>query len=451
MKKLLLLAVLCISSSSNAVPAQTATDSLKSESWYESELAEKHIILRAFWKERILKLNQESVNKFKEHLVDKHFPEDPAWQKEIDKLFSDAIAHKIGFDTFFNGLKDLPLVLFNDMNKFEKLTKPAPKGIEKVNPDIKPSDLAHLKKYMQDKGLSASITLGSADGTLITPDFTGNKSSPYAIHSIGKVFTGMLAILMIRDGIISEDDLNVVPVQLDASVKKALPVAVREQLKKVTLHQLMIHKAGLGNYLGAYLKAISEGKNPKMKTPEDFLQFAEDKVFPVGEEKYSNLGILLVGLALQHAYEKNYGPCAYNNILQKYIINEVGMPSFTVWKPENGKFNHADPKAAYIAGSPAGGYWMTTEDLAKFGQWIYRKTKADPKLETLMKKYGQEFYRAEDRVVSHGGAIDSSSAFFSVSLKTGAIIAILSDQPDTAFELKWMLRKKIFSEPQKVR
>jgi len=32
------------------------------------------------------------------------------------------------------------------------------------------------------------------------------------------------------------------------------------------------------------------------------------------------------------------------------------MPSFTPRKPENGKFNRADPTAAHIAGSPAGGY-----------------------------------------------------------------------------------------------
>ncbi len=67
-----------------------------------------------------------------------------------------------------------------------------------------------------------------------------------------------------------------------------------------------------------------------------------------------------------------------------------------------------------------------------------------------MKKYGQEFYKAKDRVVSHNGGIPSSSAFFSVSLKTGAIVAILSDQPDMAFDLKGMVQKKIFSEPPKV-
>ena len=58
---------------------------------------------------------------------------------------------------------------------------------------------------------------------------TGDKLSPYAICSIGKVFTGILALLMVRNGIISENDLNRIPVQLNELVTKALPSAVREQ------------------------------------------------------------------------------------------------------------------------------------------------------------------------------------------------------------------------------
>lgn len=299
---------------------------------------------------------------------------------------------------------------------------------------------------MKAKNISASVTLGFADEPLITPDFTGNKSSAFAMHSIGKVFTGMLVLIMVKKGIISEHDLNLIPVKLDASDTKALPFVVKERLKKVSLHQLMTHKLGLGDYLDGYFAAISEGKIPEMRRAEDFLQFAENKVSPIGEDRYSNLGVLLVGLAIKHAYEKKHGPCEYNDILQKYIINEVSILSFTPWKPENAKYNLADLEAPHIAGSPAGGYWVTSEDLAKFGQWIYRQSKADPELESLMKKYGQEFYYAKNRVIAHAGGIQSSTAWLSVSLKTGAIVVVLSDQPDMAFELKNVIERNIFSK-----
>jgi hypothetical protein len=127
------------------------------------------------------------------------------------------------------------------------------------------------------------------------------------------------------------------------------------------------------------------------------------------------------------------------------------MPSFSIAKPENAKFNSADPVAPRMVGNPAFGFWMTAEDLAKFGQWTYHQVKSDPQLEILMQKYGQEFYNAEDRVIHHSGNIPSASAFLSVSLQTGEIIAILSDQPgDMASDLHRMVKKKIFAKQPKI-
>jgi hypothetical protein len=419
---------------------------IKSESWFERELVEKRVILEKFWHERIIKLNQKSVDEFRNNIIGTPFPKHVIWEEKINKLFVDAISHKIDFDTFFDALKYMPYTLIRGMGFFEKLIELNSEEVKEIKPEIKSTDLVYLERYMKEKNISASVTLGLADETLITPDFTGNKSSAFAMHSIGKVFTGMLVLIMVKKGIISEHDLNLIPVKLDTSDTKALPFVVRERLKKVSLHQLMTHKSGLGDYLDGYFMAISEGKIPKMRRAEDFLQFAENKVSPIGEDKYSNLGILLVGLAIKHAYEKKHGPCEYNDILQKYIINEVGMPSFTPWKPENAKYNLADSQAPHIAGSPAGGYWVTSEDLAKFGQWIYRQSKINPEFESLMKKYGQEFYYPKNRIVAHAGGIQSSTAWLSVSLETGALVAVLSDQPHMAFELKNTIERNIFSK-----
>ncbi len=422
----------------------------KSESWLEQELEEKRVILKAFWDQRVINLNQESINGFKENIIKEHFPQNIEWEKQIEQLFADAISGEIKFDAFFNTLKFIPWWPILGMDNFEKLDKPTPvsKGkIEESNPEVKDDDIAKIREYMQEKGMSGSICLGSDDKKLVTSEITENEpASSYAIHSIGKVFTGILALLMVREGVILDADLKA-PVQLDESVINALPPKVREQLKKVSLHELMTHKAGLGNYMGGYIGAISKGTNLEMRTPNDFLQFAEDEVFPIGEQKYSNLGILIVSLAIQHAYVKKHGACEYNEILKKYIIDEVGMPSFSLQKPENAKFNHADSIAAHFEGSPAGGYWMTTEDLAKFGQWIYDKAKDDSELEPLMKKYGQEFYDADSRAVFHTGDIPSSSALISVSLKTGELVSILSDQPYMAFELYKVVQENIIATP----
>ena len=184
-----------------------------------------------------------------------------------------------------------------------------------------------------------------------------------------------------------------------------------------------------------------------MQHTEDFLQFAEEEVFPIGENRYSNLGILLVGLAIKHAYEKKFGPCDYNEILQQHLINQVGMPSFSPYPPKNAKYHKQDPVAAFIVGSPAGGYWSTAEDLAKFGQWILKQCNTDPELKRLMTQYGQEFYNAEQQTIAHSGGIQSSSAYLSASLKTGAVTSILSDEPNMAFDLNTMIQENVWMKP----
>ena len=441
-----LLLLFCLSPPSNASSKQI--NALQSDvkcDWLQEDLSEKHKILKIFWQERIIKYSKKSVYDFKNLIIKKHFPDDLIWQDKIERLFDDAITKKIEYNTFFTGLQDQPLVLFKYTNELEKLVPED--QFEDIKPDIKLTDLEEIEQYIKEKHMSVAITLGSENNELITPDFPENLSQfPFAIHSIGKVFTGILTLLMIEEDILSEEDLQS-PVQLDESVMQQLPSTVREQLKKVTLHQLMTHQSGLGDYLQNYFTVISQGNIPEIKKVEDFLPLIDDNVFPIGERRYSNAGILLVGLAIQYAYEKKFHqPMDYNDILQNYIIQKVGMSVFTPWKPENARYNLNDSIAPHIVASPAGGYWTTAEDLAKFGQWIYKKSILDERFKMLIEKYGQEFYHPDRQAVTHWGGIQSSNAFLSVSLKTGAIIAVLSDQPPgLAADLVAMVQTHVYS------
>ena len=157
-----------------------------------------------------------------------------------------------------------------------------------------------------------------------------------------------------------------------------------------------------------------------------------------------------MGLAIQHAYNAGKAPddqLDYNQILQKYIIDAVGMPSFSQSRPADGKTNPADPVAPYIQGNPGGCYWTNAQDLAKFGQWIYQTIQSDPPLKKLVQDYGQEFYVADAQLVRHGGAGPSASTNFSVYLQTGIVLTALSVQPRMADDLVQMVRANIFSKP----
>ena len=423
-----------------------------SVSWWQLELLEKRQLLETFWWERITNLNQNSVDEFKKHIINTHFPKSPEWEKKIDQLFSDAIARKIDFDEWFAELKYLPMIHIRGMANFEKFPLPHAGKLIEAKSEIENKDLINIKRYMVESGMTGSIAFGFSDQEVITPCYSEDSKCRYAMHSVGKVFTGMLTLIMIREDVIPETDLNK-PLSHEFIESLALSKVIKTHLlaNKVTLHQLMTHKAGLGDYLREYGEVISQGNRPEMNRAEDFLQFAEAKTYEVGKEKYSNLGILIVGLAVKHAYEKKHGACEYNELLSKYIIDKIGLPSFSSKRPkENVKYNRQDMIAPHIAGSPAGGYWITAKDLAKFGQWIYQLCKDDPTLTELIRKYGQEFYNAEHNMISHGGAIASSSAFLSVSLTTGAVIATLSDQPDMAFEFNSMMQTHVFAKRPEV-
>lgn len=428
------------------------------DSWYDQEhkqeLIETRRILENFWRTKIEKDDIKAVEGFKNFLK-REFKDSPEKQKEIDILFQEAMDGSIGFQSFCSALQTSPLRLIYIMNYSEKIGPGKTfQGIDVEGEPhrIQQRDIQNLREYMQDKGISASISLrDSASGMLVTPDFPENKSSSsFAIHSVGKVFTGMLVLQLVTEGVLEEKHLTE-PLKIDFIKSLPLPEKVQNHLieNKITLHQLMTHKAGVGDYLDNYFEDIQKelkqnGSSPVIKRPDDFLRYADDKLFEVGKEHYSNLGILLVGLAIQHAYKSKCEPCEYDDILYKYILRDAGISSLSPWKPKNGITNPDDPLSAHVVGGPAGGYWTTSQDLAKFGEWIYERSR-DTRMKELISKYGQEFYNPEQDLISHTGLIPSSSACLTVSLKTGAVVATLSDQPENAIVLDVQVRKHVLS------
>lgn len=422
------------------------------KSWLELEneenasLPSPRKIMQLFWEKRIIQYNKNSVDEFKNFI--KGSISDEKEKHKIENLFNDAITGKIRFKDFAKRIEGLGSKYIYAMNGAEQLVPIIENEIQDLARPLLANDISSLQQYMQDKKISASVSLRSDDGALITSDFPkSNSSAVFAMHSLGKVFTAMLVFVLIRDGIISEKDLHR-PIEISNEVEKQLPYSIRQRLKQVTLHQLMTHHAGLGDYLKNYQDRIKQGNIPNIETVQDFIPFIGAEVYPINQFKYSNAGILLVGLASEYVYEKKTGTrMDYYSLLQQYILDDAGITSFSPWRPNNAKTNPIDKVAAHIVGSPAGGYWISADDLAKFGQWIYESCKTDFGLKRLIQKYGQEFYNSDRELVAHGGDIPSSSAYFSVSLKTGAVIAILSDQSgNAAFTLHTKIQKNIIAD-----
>ncbi len=295
--------------------------------------------------------------------------------------------------------------------------------------------LQDVRDFMRDSSFSGVVAI--SDGSAIHTVASKHIKEPqavFAMHSVGKVFTGTLMLRLIEEGVIPRETLEQ-PIQLSEEVVKHLPPAVREQLAKTTMHDVMLHRGRYGDYLEKYQNAIEKGVKegvppPQIHRPQDFLAYADEQLIPLEKlepdgSSYSNLGLLLVGLSIEHLYNQHTGESlSYSEILNRYVLEPAGVETFQTEMPQGARVNKEDPSAAYIAGGPAGGYWSTAEDLVKFGAWLGEKSKEEPFMK-LVESFGGEFYR--DREFSHGGSIESASAHLSHRIDNGLTIAVMSD------------------------
>jgi len=425
------------------------------DSYLASEIQEKRKMLQKFWNGRVVKFNERSIMELRDLMLRIHFPCDPQYNKKITQLFDDVINRKTDFEKFFEVLQHHPLALIHFTYEHENLFA--------QKPEIKANDIEDINQYMSDKKMSAVIALGNAqDKSLVTLASIGNKTSDiFCIFSVGKIFTCMLLFKMLDEKIITENDLNN-PAQLDEKIIKALPKKIQEHLREVTLSQLIAHQSGIGYCRDKYYTDIEyrvKNNLPQITNINYLLQFIEEEV---GKNvNYSDGEMLLIGFAIECMYENKFGKhLDYKELLQKYIIDKAGMASFATMMPENTKLHQVKLNLAdtiitpNLIGSPAGsGMWVTVEDLAKFGQWIYGEySKSNSKLEDFLKKYaGRNFYFPESKSFGYIAMNISATAFFSIFLNTGAFVATLSNQPDMAADLALMVIDKNFQKLEHLR
>ena len=333
-----------------------------------------------------------------------------------------------------------------------------PKGLKKINGVLDPNTTkAVLGNFVKERSFKGAFLISDSEKTYDLGSSPDDSKQPRAIHSIGKVFTGVLISKMISKGLIPEEKLDS-PIEIDEKVKESLPDAMRDRLSKTTLYQAMTHKAGFGNYIRHEGKSQDESYMGKARNgdlvneqqptkPEDFLKFADTKMCdfePGAGQEYSDVGIIFAALSAQHHFNKQYPgepKKEYQKILEELVLTPAGITSFSVSPPANAIYDPKDPAAATICGSPAGGYWMTPQDLGKFGKWFCEEWKDDSFRDTV-NKYGEEFFNKERQTLGHSGSlpgdhskgISGSSAWLSADPKTGVVVAMASNN-----QFAWVL------------
>lgn len=482
-------------------------DSTPLVSWSKQEKQQKRKIGELYWEKNVVNnsdntheglINYLRYNAKYDPIIDNH--EDRLVQKFFEAIKTPG---KEGKEDFLKIFESIPMGILYTINQGEKLDAFPPSPSRNPNKTtFTQNDLAELQQFMKDMQFSGVVCLSDSKGgepCVLSSGDNLNVDTPFAMHSIGKMFTGILTIKMIEQNIIPKESLDK-PIQLNPEVWKNWPKEleiIKDHLTKEgapTFRQIMLHKGGLGDYLRGYEKAIQHAIDnneqiPKIHSPDDFIKYAENEIYELkeGETHYSNLGILLIGLSIQHHYNsKNPTDTkSYQEILQKFVVDQAGLSSFSSNRPEDGCYNEYHTAASHIEGGPAGGYWIKPMDLLKFGEWVATQCKdttdkdtafgIDQKGQTidtnlakanseknsdlsrdstlekkttfyeLVKEYGGEFTE-EPGELSHEGAIDSASSFLGSFLPNGICVSILSNRPFQAEILKDSIKNHILSK-----
>jgi hypothetical protein len=287
-----------------------------------------------------------------------------------------------------------------------------------------------IEEYISCKKLELEYSI--CNGSTISSNGANNI---YEMHSIGKVFTGFLAIILLDAEIITPNDINK-PLQLDKLVLSKLPQIIIDRLSETTMLEVMTHYAGLTNYLGNYIEALQKNNDESPIEPEDFIKYINPTVEEAHKFRYSNTSLLLVGLSIKHLYNKRTRKNkSYNEILTEYLIKPAKINTFSITKPPNAIFNKAGKDVAeFLNGSPAGGYWISPIDLANFGSFMTHTAHDNQRIKEYIEKYGKEFYY--DNEITHSGGINGSNCWITVYLEHNISIAIMDNDGQSSKQLK---------------
>jgi CubicO group peptidase (beta-lactamase class C family) len=208
---------------------------------------------------------------------------------------------------------------------------------------------------------------GLADNENMIPN---TEKTSFSIASVGKVFTATLITKFVESG----------RLKLDEPVSTYLPGISIPNMNKITIHHLLSHTSGLGNYMG---HADYPNMLNKQLQIDDVIPLISEQPLLFDEpglrHEYSNSGFIVLGKILENVVGKKY-----EEILGEMILKPLSMTStkFSVDRK-----NEKDIAIGYRKSSPRGewestinffpvplsdgGIFTTSKDLLKFDQDLF--------------------------------------------------------------------------------
>jgi CubicO group peptidase (beta-lactamase class C family) len=311
--------------------------------------------------------------------------------------------------------------------------------------------LQEVKDMMQrlTKADVFSGTLLIAKGDKVLLSFVGGEASKrfhvpnnmdtkFNLGSMNKMFTATSIMQLVEKDLLALDD----PISKYVD-ESWLP---KDVTSKITIHHLLTHTSGLGSYFNeTYMK----GSRDLFRNVDDFkpLVQGEKLAFEPGSRfRYSNTGMLLLGVVIESVTGESYF-----DYVRKNIYEPAGMKNSDSYEMDYPVENLAigyspERKSPYgwqnnlykhvIKGGPAGGGFSTVGDLHRFALAIQSgKLVSKESLNKLWKdhtgeNYGYGFRLSEGpygTVVGHSGGFDGINGSLAIFLDMGYIVAVLSN------------------------
>jgi D-alanyl-D-alanine carboxypeptidase len=266
----------------------------------------------------------------------------------------------------------------------------------------------------------------------------------FNLGSMNKMFTSVAIAQLAARGKLSFDD----------AIAKHLPdYPDKEVAAKVTIHQLLTHTSGLGNYM---TEAWMQNR-ANVKTVADLLPYFAGqplKFAPGTSWQYSNAGFVVLGLIV----EKLSGQ-SYYDYVRSHIFKPAGMLDTDSYESTRETANMAvgytrmgadgrgrpenprRPNTGLLPfkGSPAGGGYSTLDDMLKFDRALRTHKLLDAKFTELITTgkvdapFGKYAYGFGDsrvngkRYVGHNGGAPGTAAQFESYTDTGYTLVVLAN------------------------
>ena len=278
-----------------------------------------------------------------------------------------------------------------------------------------------------------------------------NIDTKFNIGSMNKMFTSTAVVQLKEKGMLSFDDT------IDRYVDETwLP---KKYTSKITVHHLLTHTSGLGSY---FTEAFVRGSRTLYREIDDFKPLVRDEVpeFEPGERfRYSNTGMLLLGVVIEsvtgedyfdYIRENIYGPAGMTDSdcyemdypVENLAIGYSPAPgSGYGW--QNNLFKHS------IKGGPAGGGFSTVRDLHGFalailgGKLVSKKSLGTMWSPQSDSPYGYGFGIEEGpagKIVGHSGGFAGINGNLDIFVDSGYIIAVLANADNGARPLASRLK-----------